>query len=59
MYKLIFDGDLIDKFRRSMSDEEMKRILLYCQILGFEGLRNGTYAIIPQLKLTSLNQIHL
>ncbi|VEB39099.1 Uncharacterised protein [Legionella sainthelensi] len=34
-----------------MSDEEMKRILLYCQILGFEGLRNGTYAIIPQLQI--------
>ncbi|KTC93876.1 hypothetical protein [Legionella cincinnatiensis] len=34
-----------------MSDEEMKRILLYCQILGFEGLRNGTYAIIPELKI--------
>ncbi|KTD62638.1 hypothetical protein Lsan_1775 [Legionella santicrucis] len=34
-----------------MSDEEMKRILLYCQILGFEGLKNGTYAIIPPLEI--------
>ncbi|KTD62118.1 hypothetical protein [Legionella spiritensis] len=34
-----------------MTYEEMKRILLYCQILGFEGLNNGHHAIIPELRI--------
>lgn len=34
-----------------MTYQEMKRILLYCQVLGFAGLRNHTYAIIPELKI--------
>ncbi|KTD12018.1 hypothetical protein Lgra_1476 [Legionella gratiana] len=34
-----------------MTHEEMRKILLYCQIIGFEGLRNGTYATIPELKI--------
>ncbi len=34
-----------------MTYEEMKRILIYCQILGFEGLNNGNSAIIPELAI--------
>lgn len=34
-----------------MTYAEMKRILIYCQVLGFEGLKNGNSAIIPELKI--------
>jgi len=34
-----------------MTYAEMKRILIYCQVLGFEGLNNGNSAIIPELTI--------
>jgi hypothetical protein len=34
-----------------MTYAQMKRILLYCRVLGYEGLKNGNSATIPELKI--------
>lgn len=34
-----------------MTYAQMKRVLLYCRVLGFEGLRNGNSAVIPELQI--------